>query len=191
VERSTSRVLSALSAGCDSALLRNGWDALNLVQPGEPMWKPYTRRLLLLKPLLIARTLLNGILITVIFYSKKVSIINWQAISRQHLPGNLDPATTCSLPSLSLRKAAAPTTSVKIPNTLVWLQTTIGSSTITTRPELSLADKARESLFCGEILDVVKPSTLTCVTPSELTLYPLEVPEGLGSMDTTPGSTKQ
>lgn len=66
-----SRVLSALSAGCDSALLRSGWDALNLAQLGEPTWKPSLKRRLLLKPLLIARTLLNGILITVIFFSKK------------------------------------------------------------------------------------------------------------------------
>jgi len=73
VEQSMSRVLSALSAGCDSALLRSGWDALNLAQPGEPMWKPSLKRLLLLKPLLIARTLLRGILITVVFFSKKVS----------------------------------------------------------------------------------------------------------------------
>jgi len=68
-----SRVLSALSAGCDSALSRSGWDALNLVQPGEPMWKPSLKRRLLLKPLLIARTLLNGILSTAIFFSKKVT----------------------------------------------------------------------------------------------------------------------
>jgi len=68
------KVLSALSAGCDSALSRNGWDALNLVQPGEPMWKPSSKRLLRLKPLLIARTPLNGTLITVIFYSKKVRV---------------------------------------------------------------------------------------------------------------------
>jgi len=73
VERSMSKVLSALSAGCDSALSRSGWDALNLVQPGEPMWKPSLKRALLLKPLLIARTLLSGILITVIFFSKKVT----------------------------------------------------------------------------------------------------------------------
>lgn len=71
-EQSMSKVLSALSAGCDSALSRNGWDALNLVQPGEPMWKPSTKRLLRLKPLVIARTPLSGTLITVIFYSKKV-----------------------------------------------------------------------------------------------------------------------
>jgi len=73
VEQNMSRVLSALSAGCDSALLKNGWDALNLVQPGEPMWKASMKRQLLLKPLLIARTLLSGILTTVIFYSKKVT----------------------------------------------------------------------------------------------------------------------
>jgi len=72
VERSMSKVLSALSAGCDSALSRNGWDALNLVQQVEPMWKPSLKRALLLRPLLIARTLLSGILITVIFFSKKV-----------------------------------------------------------------------------------------------------------------------
>jgi len=80
VERSMSKALSALSAECDSALSRSGWDALNLVQPGEPMWKPYSRRALLLKPLLIARTLLNGILITVVFFSKKVG---WLLISRR------------------------------------------------------------------------------------------------------------
>lgn len=73
-EQSMSRVLSALSVACDSALSRNGWDALNLAQPGEPMWKPSTKRLLRLKPLVIARTPLSGTLITVVFYSKKVSI---------------------------------------------------------------------------------------------------------------------
>jgi len=72
VERNMSKALSVLSAECDSALLRSGWDALNLVQPDEPMWKPYSKRLLQLKPLLIARTLLNGILTTVVFYSKRV-----------------------------------------------------------------------------------------------------------------------
>jgi len=72
VEQSISKALSVLSAECDSALLRSGWDALNLVQPGEPMWKPSLKRQLLLKPLLIARTLLSGILTTVIFFSKKV-----------------------------------------------------------------------------------------------------------------------
>jgi len=76
VEQSMSRVLSALSAECDSALLRSGWDALNLAQPGEPMWKRSSKRRLLLKPLLIARTLLKGILITAVFFSKKVLIIN-------------------------------------------------------------------------------------------------------------------
>lgn len=73
-ERSMSKVLSALSVACDSALSRNGWDALNLAQPGEPMWRPSTKRLLRLKPLVIARTPLSGILITVIFFSKKVCI---------------------------------------------------------------------------------------------------------------------
>jgi len=73
VERSMCKVLSALSVGSDSALSRSGWDALNLAQPGEPMWKPSLKRRLLLKPLLIARTLLNGILITTVFYSKKVA----------------------------------------------------------------------------------------------------------------------
>jgi len=72
VERNMCKALSVLSAECDSALLRSGWDALNLAQRDEPMWKPYLRRLLLLKPLLIARTLLNGILITVVFFSKRV-----------------------------------------------------------------------------------------------------------------------
>jgi len=74
-ERSISKVLSALSAGCDSALSRSGWDALNLVQQDEPMWKPSLKRALLLKPLLIARTPLSGILITVIFFSKKVKVL--------------------------------------------------------------------------------------------------------------------
>jgi len=73
VERSMCKVLSALSVGSDSALSRSGWDALNLVQPGEPMWKPSLKRRLLLKPLLIARTLLSGILITSVFFSKKVA----------------------------------------------------------------------------------------------------------------------
>jgi len=71
-----SKVLSALSAGCDSALSRSGWDALSLAQLGERTWKPSLKRGLLLKPLLIARTLLSGILTTVIFYSKKVPLIN-------------------------------------------------------------------------------------------------------------------
>lgn len=73
-EQSMSKVLSALSAGCDSALSKNGWDALNLAQLDEPMWKPSTKRLLRLKPLVIARTPLSGTLITVVFYSKKVRI---------------------------------------------------------------------------------------------------------------------
>lgn len=73
-EQSMSKVLSALSVACDSALSRNGWDALNLAQLDEPMWKPSTKRLLRLKPLVIARTPLSGTLITVVFYSKKVSI---------------------------------------------------------------------------------------------------------------------
>lgn len=68
-----SRVLSALSVACDSALSRNGWEALRLAQQVEPMWRPSSKRLLLLKPLLIARTLLNGTLITVVFFSKKVA----------------------------------------------------------------------------------------------------------------------
>jgi len=70
-----SKVLSALSAGCDSALSRSGWDPLHLVQPGEPMWRPSLKRALLLKPLLIARTLTSGILITVTFFSKKVMVL--------------------------------------------------------------------------------------------------------------------
>jgi len=57
------------------------------------------------------------------------------------------------------------------------------------RPELSLADQVRESLFCGETLDVVRPSMQTCVIQPQPTLYPLEVQEGLGSMDTIPGNT--
>lgn len=72
VERNMSRVLSALSAECDSALSRNGWEPLHLVQLDEPMWKPSSKHRLLLKPLLIARTLLNGIQTTSIFFSKKV-----------------------------------------------------------------------------------------------------------------------
>jgi len=75
VEQSISKALSVLSAECDSALLKNGWEPLHLVQQDEPMWKPSLKRLLLLKPLLIARTLLNGILITVIFFSKKVYLL--------------------------------------------------------------------------------------------------------------------
>jgi len=39
------------------------------------MWKPSLKRALLLKPLLIARTPLSGILITVIFFSKKVKVL--------------------------------------------------------------------------------------------------------------------
>jgi len=39
------------------------------------MWKPSLKRQLLLKPLLIARTPLSGILITVIFFSKKVLVL--------------------------------------------------------------------------------------------------------------------
>jgi len=73
VELSMSKVLSALSDGCDSALSRNGWESLHLAQLGEPMWKQSSKLLLQLKPLIIARTLLNGILITVVFFSKKVT----------------------------------------------------------------------------------------------------------------------
>jgi len=72
VERNMCKALSVLSAECDSVLLRSGWESLHLAQLGEPMWKRSSRHLLLLKPLLIARTLSNGILITVIFFSKKV-----------------------------------------------------------------------------------------------------------------------
>ena len=70
------KVLSALSVGSDSALLRNGWESLHLAQQGEPTWKPSTTRQHRLKPLLIVRTLLNGILITVTFFSKKVTKVN-------------------------------------------------------------------------------------------------------------------
>lgn len=70
------RVLSALSVESDSALLRNGWESLHLAQRGEPTWKPSTKRALRLKPLLIVRTLLSGILITVTFFSKKVTLFN-------------------------------------------------------------------------------------------------------------------
>lgn len=68
-----SKVLSALSVACDSALSRNGWEPLCLAQQVEPMWKQSSKHLLLLKPLLIARTLLNGTLITVVFFSKRVT----------------------------------------------------------------------------------------------------------------------
>jgi len=72
-ELSMCKVLSALSVACDSALSRNGWEPLRLAQQAEPMWKRSSKRRLLLKPLLIARTLLNGILITAVFFSKKVT----------------------------------------------------------------------------------------------------------------------
>jgi len=190
VEQSMSKVLSALSAGCDSALLRSGWESLHLVQPDEPMWKPSWKSQLLLKPLLIARTLLNGILTTVVFFSKKVVAINCQAICpRCSRVVETQHELICSWPKLSLMKAVRPTNWVVTPNSLVRLQSTIVTLTATTLPELGLADCARESLYCGETLDVVKPSTQTSVSPKSLTLFPLEVPEGLGLTDTILAST--
>jgi len=190
VERNMCKALSVLSAECDSALLRNGWESLHLAQPAEPMWKPYLRRLLLLKPLLIARTLLKGILTTVVFFSKKVLAINCQAICQQCLLGDgIRHASTCSLRKLSLITAPRPTNLLLTRNSSVPSQSTLVISTITMRPELSLADDRRESLSCGETLDVVKPSTPTSVSPKSLTLYPLGVQEGLGLMDTIPEST--
>jgi len=192
VERSMSKVLSALSAECDSALLRSGWDALNLVQLDEPMWKPYSRLQLLLKPLLIARTLLNGILITVTFFSKKVLAINCQAICQQCLLGDgTRHARTCSQPKISLMRAAPLTNLLGIRSSSVPSQSTLVTSTITMRPELSLADSRRESLSCGEIPDAERQSMPTCVTPQQPILCPLEVQEGLGSMDTIQGNTLQ
>lgn len=191
VERSMSKVLSALSAGCDSALSRNGWDALNLVQLDEPMWRPSLKHQLLLKPLLIARTPLSGIQITVIFFSKKVLVLLCQAICPRCWQADGTPhATTCSQPRLGLTRGSRLTNWQVIPNSLVPSQSTIVISSITTRPELryllsdnSLADGARESSSCGEIPDVVRPSTPTCAIPQSLTLCPLGALEELGLTD--------
>lgn len=195
------KVLSALSAGCDSALSRNGWDALNLVQPGEPMWKPSSKRLLRLKPLLIARTPLNGTLITVIFYSKKVPcyftvlavfVINHQAICPRCLQEDgILHAMTCLRPRLPSTRAnhpmSWPTTQLSLES---WLSTT-STSRITTPPERSRADDLRASLYCGEIPDAERQSMLTCATPQLPTSCPLEVQEELGLTGMTLVSTPQ
>jgi len=135
------KVLSALSVGSDSALLRSGWDALNLAQLEEPMWKPSTRRALQLKPLLIARTLLSGILITSVFYSKKVcGAINKKAISLPYSLEGPEHAMTLSLPSPNLMTECRRKSLQLTLNFSQSLPSTSGSSRITTRPELSLAD---------------------------------------------------
>jgi len=200
-EQSMCKVLSALSAGCDSALSRNGWDALNLVQPGEPMWKPSSKRLLRLKPLLIARTPLNGTLITVIFYSKKVPcyftvlavfVINHQAICPRCLQEDgILHAMTCLRPRLPSTRAnhpmSWPTTQTSLES---WLSTT-STSRITMPPERRRADDVPASLYCGEIPDAERLSTLTCATPQLPTSCPLEVQEELGLTGMTLVSTPQ
>lgn len=58
-------------------------------------------------------------------------------------------------------------------------------------PERRRADDVPASLYCGEIPDAERLSTLTCATPLPHTSCPLEVQEELGLTGMTLVSTPQ
>ena len=189
-EQSMSKVLSALSVACDSALSRNGWDALNLAQLGEPMWKPSTKRLLRLKPLLIARTPLNGIQTTSIFFSKKVLQSSMSGVMPAPLIGRGTGARTDLISAKA--KLDEDSRQTNLQQTLCsspLLPSTNASSGLTMRPELRLDDVRRESLYCMEIPAAERPSTPTCAIPRLPTSCPSEVQEVLGLTDMILAST--